>query len=247
MGSNLLGFVAKEPHRLSLAHRSIEPGHLLYSALTCPPSANAQYLKSRHPFVHNNLCTTTYQFFWGPQQKYYPLGTSPMEWGLCRCAFWLENTTRLCTFILDIGTHTPGMALTRTAWVWLNRLRTNVWYFRPAYTNGVWPLLRPMSVVQKDRPSTMLSSVQSIDLTMDYTAWGFWMMRQSNGCSTPAPWSSAAQQWIERTTHAMKKNQPALDFSLVYSCIYVASSLLHRSICWKVDLNSDFEDHKWYH
>ena len=33
----------------SLARRAMEPGHLLHSALTCPPSANARRLKSRHP------------------------------------------------------------------------------------------------------------------------------------------------------------------------------------------------------
>ena len=69
----------------------------------------------------------------------------------------------------------------------------------PACTNGVWPPLRPVSVAQKNKPSTMLSSnVQSIDLTMDYMTWRFWTMRQPNGCSTPAPKSSAVkQQWIK--------------------------------------------------
>jgi len=36
---------------LSLARRAMEPGHLLYSTLNCPPRANALHLKSRHPFV----------------------------------------------------------------------------------------------------------------------------------------------------------------------------------------------------
>jgi len=36
---------------LSLARRAMEHGHLLHSVLTCPPSANARRLKSRHPFV----------------------------------------------------------------------------------------------------------------------------------------------------------------------------------------------------
>ena len=35
-------------------------------------------------------------------------------------ADWLESTTRLSTSIPDIGTHPPGMALPRTAWVRLN-------------------------------------------------------------------------------------------------------------------------------
>ena len=34
----------------------------------------------------------------------------------------LDHTSRLRIFIPDIGTHPPGMALQRTAWVWLNRL-----------------------------------------------------------------------------------------------------------------------------
>jgi len=36
---------------LSLGRRAIEPGHRLHSVLTCPSSAVARRLKSRHPFV----------------------------------------------------------------------------------------------------------------------------------------------------------------------------------------------------
>ena len=43
----------------------------------------------------------------------------------------------------------------------------------------------------------LFSNVQSIDLPLDCTAWRFWTMRQPNGCSTPAPKSSAAKQWIK--------------------------------------------------
>ena len=74
-------------------------------------------------------------------------------------------------------------------------------------TNGVWHPLRPVSVAQKNKPSTMLSfNVQSIDLLMDCIAWWFWTMRQSIGCSTPAPRSSAAKQWLEQLAQK-KKNQ----------------------------------------
>jgi len=60
-------------------------------------------------------------------------------------------------------------------------------------------ILRPVSVAQKNKPSTMLSSsVQSIDLPVYCMAWLFWTMRESNGCSTPAPRSSAAKQWFEQ-------------------------------------------------
>jgi len=65
-----------------------------------------------------------------------------------------------------------------------------------ACTNGVWPPRRPVSVAQKNKPSTMLSSnVQSINLPMDCMAWRFWTMRQSNDCSTSAPRS---KQWFEQ-------------------------------------------------
>jgi len=51
----LAGIQAAERRRngatLSLARRAMEPGHLPYSALTRPSSANAGRLKSRHPFV----------------------------------------------------------------------------------------------------------------------------------------------------------------------------------------------------
>ena len=80
----------------------------------------------------------------------------------------------------------------------------------PACTNGVWLPLRPVSVAQKNKPSTMLSSnVQSIDLLMECMAWRFWKMRQSNGCSTLAPRSRAAKQWFDELVKK-KKNPPMI-------------------------------------
>ena len=80
----------------------------------------------------------------------------------------------------------------------------------PACTNGVRPPLWPVSVAQKNKPSTTLSSnVQCINL-MDCMAWWFWTMRQSNGCSTSAPRSSAAKQWFEQL--AQKKKNTVLIF-----------------------------------
>jgi len=63
----------------------------------------------------------------------------------------------------------------------------------PACTNGVWPPLRPVCVVQ-NKPSIMSSStVQYIEPPTDYTAWRFWTMRKPNGCSTAAPiWRRAS-------------------------------------------------------
>jgi len=75
----------------------------------------------------------------------------------------------------------------------------------PTCTNGVCPPLRPVSVVQKNKPSTMLSSnAQSIDLPMDCMAWRCLTMRQLNGCSTPAPRSSVAKQWFQQLAQKKK-------------------------------------------
>ena len=108
---------------------------------------------------------------------------------------WTEgranNSTRICTLVSDTDTHTPGMTLPRTAWIRLNCFHTSVGCFPSCLYQWVWPRIRPMSVAQKNKPSTMLSSnVQSIDLLMECMAWRFWKMRQWNGCS-PAPRFSA--------------------------------------------------------
>jgi len=39
---------------------------------------------------------------------------------------------------------------------------------------------------------------------MDCTAWRFWTMRQPNGCSTPAPKSSASKQWMKELAQKKK-------------------------------------------
>jgi len=49
------------------------------------------------------------------------------------------------------------------------------------------------------------SNAQSIDLPTDCTAWRFWTMRQPNGCSIPAPKSSAVKQRIKEL--AQKKEE----------------------------------------
>ena len=48
---------------------------------------------------------------------------------------WFRNSTRLRTFIQDIGTHPPGMTLPRTVWVRLNQLCTGVGCLRSCLHN----------------------------------------------------------------------------------------------------------------
>jgi len=123
-------------------------------------------------------------------------------------AEWADNPTRLRTFIPDTGNHLLGMTLPRTASVMFNRLCIGIGCFHCCLCRWVWLPLRTVSVAQKNEPSTMLSTnVQSIDLPMNCTALRFWTMRQSNGCSTPAPRSSAAKQWLEELAQKKKKTR----------------------------------------
>ena len=69
----------------------------------------------------------------------------------------------------------------------------------PGCADGVWLILRLVSVAQ-NKPSTMLSfNVQSIDPWTAQPGGSGWTMRQPNARSTPAPKSSAAKQWIVTT------------------------------------------------
>jgi len=123
---------------LSLARRAMEPGHLLHSALTRPPSANARHLDTHScppPPVH--LTTTTYV------QR-----TGDHLWKVV----WLGNLTRLRTFFTDIGTHPHGMTLPRTAWVWLNRIRTRCWTFPLLLVQMGYALLCGLWVWHRTRP-----------------------------------------------------------------------------------------------
>ena len=103
--------------------------------------------------------------------------------------------------------HTPGVTLPKRAWVRLNWLRTGVRHFRSCLYQ--WCMASSAvcecgSVAQKNKPSAMLSSNVQCIVLIDWTAWRFWTMRQSNGCQAPAPRSSAAKQWLEEL--AQKKN-----------------------------------------
>ena len=82
---------------LSLARRAMEPRHLLHSALTCPPGAYAQPLKSRRSFV------PAAQQLFGSSDKN---NRSAALWVDHQWKTkWLDNLTRLRTFIPDTSTH----------------------------------------------------------------------------------------------------------------------------------------------
>jgi len=75
-----------------LAHRAMEPGHLLHLALTCPPSGNVRHLKSRHPFV-----LAAQQLVSSSDNKIRSAALwTDHQWN----AELLDNTMRLRTFIL---------------------------------------------------------------------------------------------------------------------------------------------------
>jgi len=89
-------------------------------------------------------------------------------------AKWLDNPTRLRTFIPDTWNDPPswhGPSKNSMGPVGLTASAPVSGVSDPTYTNGVWLPLRPVSVAYKNKPSTMLSSnVQFIDLPMDCMA-----------------------------------------------------------------------------
>jgi len=155
------------------------------------------------PQIETPICarrTATHQLLW--QQQHTCGAVADHQWN----AEWADNPIRLCTLSPDTGTHPPGMTLSRRAWVRLNRLRTVVGHFRSClYKWGMASSAACECGAEEQTVDYVSSSVQSIDLPMDYTSWGFWTMRQPNGCSTPAPKSRAAKQWIKKNSLKRKK------------------------------------------
>ena len=87
---------------ISLARRATQTGHLLHSALTCPPHGNARHLKSRHPFVptHNHPSV----HLTAPSEVRRSgkiIDGSRIGW---------TTSPRPSASISDIGTHPSGMA-----------------------------------------------------------------------------------------------------------------------------------------
>ena len=142
---------------LSLARRAMEPGHLLHSAFTVhrvQTQNRDTHLNLPDNISSAHLTTTTYVRRSGRITNGMWSGRiTPQD-------FAFSSPTLAPTPTERPSQQEPGSGLTACAPV------SDV--SAPACTNGVWPPLRPVSVAQKNKPSTMLSSnVQSIDLSMD--------------------------------------------------------------------------------
>ena len=162
-----------------------------------------------------------------PNTQHLKETVSPALWANHQWkAEWLDNLSRLRTF-------TPTPEPTLPEWPSQEQRGSDLIasapvsdVSAPACANGMWPPLRSVSVAQKNKPSTMLSSnVQQTDL-MDCTAWHLWAMRQSNRCSTPAPRSRTAKQWIEKTgSNDEEESNPNVIISL-------EKKFVTQNVCW---------------
>ena len=165
--------------------RSHGPGHLLYSALTRPTSGNARHLnRDKHFFpLHNepvHLSTT---------REVGSMGGSPIE---CRVvgypyeiphfhprhrhlSQWNSSSKN------SVGAAQPPPHRCRT----FPLLVVQMWF---DFLCGLWVWCRRIN----RRPCCSLISTLSI--SMELMAWAFWITRQWNDCTTPAPRSCAAWQ-----------------------------------------------------
>jgi len=129
-----------------------------------------------------------------------------------------RTTPQDSIFIPDTGTHSPGMALPRIAWVWLNQTSSRSCLHK-------WSMASSVSVAQKNKPSTF--NVLSIDLPTDCMAWWCWTMRQSNCCSTPALRSCVAMQWLEKLAQK-KENEQRNWLTIKHKCFEEISSFTKK-------------------
>ena len=175
----------------------LELGRLLHSALTRSPGGNARHLKSKHPFVPAaqlvvHLTTTEVRLFGRI--------TDGMRscWRALRDSVLLSLTSAH-TLLEWLFQEQHGSGLTAIALV--------SYVSAPAYANGVWLLLRIVSAAQRNGSLTMLIfAVQSMDLPKQHMAWRFWMTRQSNGFSKPAPRSG-----LQNLVQTMKKKNERMN------------------------------------
>ena len=125
---------------LSLARCAMEPGHLLHSTLTRPPSANARRLKSRHPVVPPHSRSSVYL----TTAKHMRRTGRITDGMLCG---W--TTAR------DYVLSSPTSAPTLFNWPFQGQRKSSLTtsapvsdVSTPACTHGIWPPLRLLSVAQ---------------------------------------------------------------------------------------------------
>jgi len=116
-------------------------GHLLHSALTSPPRANARCLESRQSFVP------------AEQQSSVRLMTTTE---VRRSGRITDRMRSFWTTLRDSVLSPPTLAPTLLEWLCqgqrgsgFNHLLTGVGHFRSCLHKWLWPLLRPVSVAQK--------------------------------------------------------------------------------------------------
>ena len=111
----------------------------------------------------------------------------------------------------------------------------------PACTNGARSPLRLVSVEQKNKSMTMLSSnVKSNGLLMDYTTWRFSTMRQPNGCSTPA--RNLTRPSSVRRTRSIEEGQKKSKL-IIRSKFMVGSNFLGAVFFLLIDIFSKLQQH----
>jgi len=126
--------IRRKGARLSLACRAMEHGHLLHCSTVHQVGMHAVSNRHIHLYSLDNINRSA--VLWTDHQ-----------WNMK----WLHNTMGLQTFISHTSTHSPWMdPLWRTVWSNLTTSALLLNVPSPACTNGVWPLLLPMNVVQKD-------------------------------------------------------------------------------------------------
>ena len=140
------------------------------------------------PQIETPICThciRTHQFFWQQEHTCGVVGGSSMERGV---GGQPHMTPHFKSRHRYTHTHTPEWPSQEEPGSGSTASAPMSDVSAPARTNGDWPPLRPVSVAQVNKPSTMSSStVHSINLPTDYTVWWFWTMRQSNDCLTSDP------------------------------------------------------------
>jgi len=98
----------------------------------------------------------------------------------------------------------------------------------PTFTNGVWSLLWWVSVAQKNGRLTMLYFiVQYINLPVEYMAWRFRVMRQSNGCLHLSRYLVQPRIWLKNFSYDEKEALNRLTGIDIYPLCTVIVFALH--------------------